>query len=777
LPLSTDQVVNQRYRVLRLLGKGGFGSVYLARDQRLDRDCALKENLETSAETIRQFEREAQLLASLNHPNLPRVTDHFQIPEQGQYLVMDYIEGEDLEHLLRREGHALAERAVIDWAGQICEALSYLHQHQPPIIHRDIKPANIRITPRGQAVLVDFGVAKVYTPSGHTTIGARAVTPGFSPPEQYGRGDTDARSDIYALGATLYFLLTTCIPAESIDLLAGNVPPLRPARALSPLVSERVSAAISQAMQPGKPGRFESAAAFRNALLGNPSHKATLLAGEPVSAAGGAAGGKPAAGSTVQGAEAGRVPAGAAVIANAAAVPAPGGSCGPPVGKSKPPPVAAPRPPSVPRAARRSRLTLSVWQMLVYGMLVGSLGLVVVLSGLWGFSRLGRQSPPPPASESLLGRGTAPVMAHEPSETRPPASPVISSTRTSMAPSPPVGMVAVNLPAARLAFVSDHLQNGQERIFVQELRGGDYWYCKDTGAFMLPADPPREVIDPFRPLQAIPADSAYDMAWWPEWCAGDNLILFEAQQMANEEQQTVMAVTYTPGGVIEQPRALNWSGFKMLGVPRCPAQGNQALLSALNSAPGSTWELYSFGLDNPWHGQPVQDGFPFAGNASWSHDGSVVVFMHRQANEAVFNLVTFPWANPTTFTTLARPDGVVDAKYPAISPKNGAIAYACSNKQFWGLCLMDRQGQHLGILQSQLAAVNTLRPSPKRMAPPVTPSWSPDGQWLAYASNKDGDWDIYLFNPELQLEINLTADLVGDQFEPAWSKFENPDAP
>ena len=122
---------------------------------------------------MRQFIREAQLLANLSHPNLPRVIDYFVLAGQGQYLVMDYVEGEDLQDMLDRTAQPLPAAQALDWIGQVCDALTYLHRHDPPIIHRDIKPANIRITPHGRAMLVDFGIAKLYDPQARTTVGAR----------------------------------------------------------------------------------------------------------------------------------------------------------------------------------------------------------------------------------------------------------------------------------------------------------------------------------------------------------------------------------------------------------------------------------------------------------------------------------------------------------------------------------------------------------------------------------------------------------------------------
>jgi len=265
MPLTTGTVLNNRYRIVRLLGQGGFGAVYRVWDLNMECPRALKENLETSPEAQRQFKREAQLLDKLIHPHLPRVIDHFILPGQGQYLVMDYVEGEDLQQRLERAGAPLTESEVLPWIQQVCDALSYLHRQNPPVIHRDIKPANIRITPEGKALLVDFGIAKLYDPHAPTTLGARAATPGYSPLEQYGRGaHTDARSDVYALGATLYTLLTGQVPPEAPERVLGEA--LTPPRRLNPALSPRLEQVILKALAMQPQDRFQSAAEFEQAL-------------------------------------------------------------------------------------------------------------------------------------------------------------------------------------------------------------------------------------------------------------------------------------------------------------------------------------------------------------------------------------------------------------------------------------------------------------------------------------------------------------------------------
>jgi eukaryotic-like serine/threonine-protein kinase len=263
MSLEPGSVLHDRYRIDGQLGKGGMGAVYLAFDETLQIRVALKENLNLNPESERQFHREASLLASLRHPNLPRVTDHF-ILEGRQYLVMDYIEGEDLHARARRQPPTPLE--VLRWADAVSDALIYLHSRKPPVIHRDIKPSNIKLQPDGNVVLVDFGLAKVFDHQ-QTTTGARGLTPGFSPPEQYGSGRTDARSDQYALAATVYNLLTGVPPADSIERMMGNEE-LKPARELNPAVPPHVETCLECALSISQDQRYPDMAAFRAALKG-----------------------------------------------------------------------------------------------------------------------------------------------------------------------------------------------------------------------------------------------------------------------------------------------------------------------------------------------------------------------------------------------------------------------------------------------------------------------------------------------------------------------------
>jgi serine/threonine protein kinase len=279
MTLERGTLLHKRYRIVEILGQGGMGSVYRAVDENLGVEVAVKDNLFTTEEYARQFRLEAVILASLRHANLPRVTDHFVIGEQGQYLIMDYIEGEDLRQRMERQGTISEEDAILIGAA-MCDALHYLHSRKQPIVHRDIKPGNVKITPEGHIYLVDFGLAKMVRGNQATTTGARAMTPGYSPPEQYGTARTDLRTDIYSLGATLYAALCGVIPEDALARAMDNIG-LTPLRKRNPKVSRRLAQTIEKAMAVRPEDRFQNAEEFKRELLAS-STKIQAVEGEIV---------------------------------------------------------------------------------------------------------------------------------------------------------------------------------------------------------------------------------------------------------------------------------------------------------------------------------------------------------------------------------------------------------------------------------------------------------------------------------------------------------------
>ncbi len=309
--LERGTLLHNRYRIIEILGQGGMGAIYRAVDENLGVEVAVKENLFTTEEYARQFHREATILAGMRHPNLPRVSDHFVIDGQGQYLVMDYIEGEDLRERLDRTGVISEEEALVIAIG-LCDALSYMHDQNPPILHRDIKPGNVKITPDGSIFLVDFGLAKVGFSGHRTTTGARAMTPGYSPPEQYGGARTDQRSDIYSLGATLYAALAGAVPEDSLARTMGQEE-LTPLRRHNPAVSRRFARAIEKALEVHPDNRYQTAEEFKQALLEATDARRRQLAVGDAAPGGAPPSGKPPAGARVRSRTPGPIPVSAAV--------------------------------------------------------------------------------------------------------------------------------------------------------------------------------------------------------------------------------------------------------------------------------------------------------------------------------------------------------------------------------------------------------------------------------------------------------------------------------
>lgn len=259
MTLTSGEILIDRYRIEQPLGEGGFGRVYRAYDQHLKTVCAIKESLEVSPQAEEQFNQEARLLAQLHHPHLPRVYDFFSITGQGHYLVMEYIAGQDIDQLLEQRQAPFPEAQALTWIGQVLSAVNYLHTRTPPIIHRDIKPENIKITPDGQAMLVDFGIAKEKGTESTLTHGSPG-TPGYAPQEQYVSGGVEPRSDLYAVGATMYRMLTNQKPVESIKRNLGAQLPTP--HALNPSLHPATETAILRAMELLPTNRYPTAQQF-----------------------------------------------------------------------------------------------------------------------------------------------------------------------------------------------------------------------------------------------------------------------------------------------------------------------------------------------------------------------------------------------------------------------------------------------------------------------------------------------------------------------------------
>ncbi|MBA3469118.1 MAG: SUMF1/EgtB/PvdO family nonheme iron enzyme [Herpetosiphonaceae bacterium] len=274
--LVKDDVLISRYRVIRPLARGGMGAVYLATDNRLgDAPVALKEMMLSHApgdtkaweQAISDFHREAALLARLSHPNLPRVIDQFQI-DDNQFLAMEYVEGRTLRAEMESRTEPIPLELALSWFHQLASVLGYLHAQDPPIIYRDLKPTNVMIRTDERIALIDFGIARLYKPgqAGDTAIYG---TPGYAPPEQYGIGQTDARSDVYSLAMVFHEMLTRFDPVRR----TSNRPPL--ANTLRPDVPFHVAQAIHRALANEADERFQTIKQFV-AAVDQPATVATV---------------------------------------------------------------------------------------------------------------------------------------------------------------------------------------------------------------------------------------------------------------------------------------------------------------------------------------------------------------------------------------------------------------------------------------------------------------------------------------------------------------------
>lgn len=272
--IETGKILQQRYRIDKQIGQGGMGAVYIATDERFGSTVAIKETLFMDDNYRKAIEREARLLNSLKHAALPRVSDHF-LEENVQFLVMEYIPGEDLSHMLE-SGATFEPDQVLKWADQLLDALEYLHTQSVPVIHRDIKPQNLKLTSRDQIILLDFGLAKGNpTDAGHQTA-AKSIfgySRNYASLEQIQGTGTDPRSDLYSLAATLYHLLTGTPPEDALTramaVLSNRPDPLQPASSVRAAVPRGVAGVLQRSLALSADDRPTTAAEMRDMLRRN----------------------------------------------------------------------------------------------------------------------------------------------------------------------------------------------------------------------------------------------------------------------------------------------------------------------------------------------------------------------------------------------------------------------------------------------------------------------------------------------------------------------------
>ena len=267
--IESGTVLQGRFLIEKELARGGMGAVYLATDQKFGSRVAIKERFYEDAQLAEAFAREARILNSLHHPILPHVSDHFS-EGGGQFLVMEYIEGDDLSEILKREGKAFPVTDVVRWMLELLDGLDFLHSQDPPIVHRDIKPGNLKLTPRGNLVLLDFGLAKETSGNNQGVKSVFGYSRRYSPLEQIEGAGTGPRSDLFSLGATAYHLITGEAPldvlARASAIVAGRSDPLRLASDVNAEVDLPVARVIHRALALDQQQRYLSAREMHSAL-------------------------------------------------------------------------------------------------------------------------------------------------------------------------------------------------------------------------------------------------------------------------------------------------------------------------------------------------------------------------------------------------------------------------------------------------------------------------------------------------------------------------------
>jgi eukaryotic-like serine/threonine-protein kinase len=730
MPLERGSLLNQRYRIVEILGQGGMGSIYRAVDQNLGVDVAVKENLFTTEEYARQFRREAIILASLRHPNLPRVTDHFVIEGQGQYLVMDFIEGEDLRERMDREG-ILSGVDVVVLGTAICEALIYLHSRQPQVVHRDIKPGNVKITPSGQIVLVDFGLAKVIQGSQATTTGARAMTPGYSPPEQYGTARTDSRTDIYSLGATLYVALTGNLPEDALAR-AMEQTDLTPVRRYNSKASKRLASVIEKALELRPDDRFQSAEELKKALLNTRVLTGPIEGRELTVPPPPAAPEPEALGVAVEAVLEANMEPGSRAAASQA---------GPglmPLPASTPISEPVSRPAYRPRRKRRMRGT-STALLLVGVILLGALGAYTYRPSLldqvrdWMAPVMALVSSPTPTPTATLPNTLPPVSSpgtESPQFTetnpvillppatgtptqRPSATPAPEDTAT---PTP----TAVGGGSGEIAYASD--LTGIPQIWMMDAAGTAQRQITniEEGACQPSWSPDGQRLVFISPC-------AFNQEIYP----GASLFII------NVDGTEVIPLPTQPGGDFDPA----WSPDGKSIVFTSLRDYNRAQIYVINLEDNSVQSLSN---------NTVRDAQP-----SWSPDGSQIAFVTTRRGPYQVWIMDRDGGNPTLFSR----SGSLKNSRPVWSPNGDVILFT--------------QSEVLGGIPRLIAArLEEVTFRENRVVRELTPmreaSYSPDGYWIAYESWPEGrDHNIYIMTTNGLGKQQLTFD-PSFEFDPVW---------
>lgn len=721
MDLNTGSILQERYQIISTLGQGGMGAVYQAKDLSLDTEVAIKVNFRRSEGSTTQFMREAQLLAKLRHPNLPRVIQYF-VDQGNEFLVMDYIPGEDLKEMVRNHGAQPVDK-VLDWARQLGNALSYLHSQDPPIFHRDIKPENIKITPEGQAILVDFGIAKAAYSHQQTQLGARGYTPGYAPPEQYGGGRTGAYTDQYGLAATLYFLLTGKKPLDSVQRVVEKQQ-LQTVVTYNQTIPLYVSNAIDRGMALNPADRFDSIKTFLTVLTG----KAGINFASTVRQAGGVDEKTMTAIGNFPNAE---IPA----AFRGTEVRPPGGSVPPAHAVSTAPTPAEPAKKRFPVGAVIGGLAgfAVIAAIIVVGYLYFSgnlfatptLDMALAVNQTMTHNAIETQANAPTATEAPLEEAAADVSTSTPEPTDAPEPTITNTPEPTFTPTPVLTWVG------QLAYVSDEGNDGVQ-----------LWLMR---VYM---DMQGNLVSEKEQLTSDPGDKSY-----PAWSPDGEYIVYSAPgdtpteglnlyRIALDNPDNPVQITSTNGNDIEA--AYSPDGSTIAYDNDMNVNGRQ--IRFVNSD-GSNDRRVSFDFIEfapVWHPQQ-SDQYYFVYAGAGGH--RPLYWRHTYDDQSEVNFF-----DSTTFE-----GRLGEVNHPAFSPNAVFIAYTQEN-------YAGTTGNiYLTRFNSRGSEVTQLTNTNRDYYPSI--SW--DSNWVAFMSERDGNYEIYIMDLIGEQETNLSNNSGVDMY-PAW---------
>jgi serine/threonine protein kinase len=705
MDLEYNTFLRDRYRIEKQLGKGGMGAVYLALDTVLQTKVAVKINQNPREEGREQFLQEARLLAGLRHPNLPRVIDYFVI-EDSQYLVMDFVPGEDLGTIVKRDGKQDPD-TVVSWAKQLGKALNYLHTQDPPVVHRDIKPGNIKITPRGEVILVDFGIAKSSDVTQETSTGARGLTPGYSPPEQYGSGRTGHYSDQFGLAATLYNLLTNEKPVDAVERLLGQAT-LKPIHDLDPDIPPHVEEAIERALSIKPEDRYGSITEFIQALGQSsiPGPDETMIAPAKSKQTT-----KPL---PVVSPEATRVAI----------------SSTPPSG---PIPVTPSYPISKPVQQPKSKLLWLIPAILVIG------ALVLVGGGwfVWNNFLANRETPPPATANVVIFTETSAVVLVPVEEATGTHTPEPEITDT---PEP----TPTNIPEPTVAPTQAFPSIGRDGLvaYVSDSADGETFQLWTMKVYQQP-DGSLFAGDQTQ-LTTNPGSKSY-----PNWSPDGSKIIFSADSGDTDNKIDL----YT----------INVNGTGLSNILTLPGNETEAAWSPDGEWIAFTTDNRSDGLKQLMIVRPngtdlrrlSTDKQEFS--PEWSPKMDRLIYVLPSAS------LRYIWMRDplNDFVDMERDMFFMRLKYvgdPAWSPDALWMAYT------------NIQGRTQDIYMTRILSFGLEVKRLTNTTFDSYPAWSPDSAWILFQSNRDANMEIYVMDIDGQNQTNLTLSPDSTEMHPAWQQ-------